>query len=300
MVDLHRIEFDVVTVDAQGRECDYPSGEQQSCCQRYSARCQVEDLGENIKLEMVQIPAGEYVMGAPATEEGYSPAQAPLHRVRLNSFFISRYPITQAQWQAVALLAKVNRFLDPDPACIKGANRPVEQVSWYDAVEFCDRLTQYTTRPYRLPSEAEWEYACRAETTTPFHVGDTITTELANYSGVDWDYMGKIHSRGSYGSGPKGVDRRETTNVGQFGVANRFGLLDMHGNVREWCFDCWHSSYENAPIDGSAWITGGESDQRVLRGGSWNTGPAACRSAFRTRFEAEAGLYDIGFRVAYA
>ncbi|NEO21280.1 MAG: formylglycine-generating enzyme family protein, partial [Moorea sp. SIO4A5] len=126
---------------------------------------------------MVAIPEGSFIMGSPETEEGHTNDESPQHRVTVTSFFMGKYPVTQAQWQAVAALPQVNRELEPDPSHFKGKNRPVEQVSWYDAVEFCERLSQYTKRPYRLPSEAEWEYACRAGTTTPFHFGETITTD---------------------------------------------------------------------------------------------------------------------------
>ncbi|MFM9160298.1 MAG: formylglycine-generating enzyme family protein, partial [Dolichospermum sp.] len=128
---------------------------------------------------------------------------------------------------AVAALPQVNQELKPNPSRFKGDgstlltnHRPVERVSWHDAVEFCARLSNYTKRPYRLPSEAEWEYACRAGTTTPFHFGETMTTDLANYNG---NY--------TYGDGSKGVYREETTEVGSFKIANEFGLYDMHGNV---------------------------------------------------------------------
>jgi formylglycine-generating enzyme required for sulfatase activity len=176
----------------------------------------------------------------------------------------------------------------------EGANRPVEKVSWYDAVEFCDRLSQHTGRNYRLPSEAEWEYACRAGTTTPFHFGETITTDLANY---DSNY--------TYGDGVKGVYRKETTDVGSFGVANNFGLYDMHGNIYEWCLDDWHNNYEGATIDSSAWFNSDESlinksGQVVLRGGSWISNPRYCRSAYRDYYFRGSHSYDIGFRIVCA
>lgn len=281
-------DFDVVTVNTQGQERDRTQG---------SVYYRVEDLGQGVTLEMVAIPDGRFLMGAPETEEGWSQAQSPQHLVTVKPFFMGKYPITQAQWEAVADLPKVDRHLDPDVSRCKGANQPVDQVSWYDAVEFCARLSQYFGREYRLPSEAEWEYACRAGTVTPFHFGETCTTDLANYSGIDWEYMGKIYNRGSYGAGPQGSDRKESTPVGYFQVANQFGLYDMHGNVREWCADFWHDSYHDAPTDGTAWITSGDPNKRVLRGGSWNAGPRSCRSAFRSSFDVDGNLYDIGFRV---
>jgi formylglycine-generating enzyme required for sulfatase activity len=200
---------------------------------------------------------------------------------------MGKYQVTQAQWRFVAQLPQVNRELEQDPSHFKGDNRPVESVSWEDAVEFCLRLSEHTKRQYRLPSEAEWEYACRAGTTTPFHFGETITSDLANYNG---EY--------SYGQGPKGVYKQETTKVGSFGVANNFGLYDMHGNVWEWCQDHWHSNYEGAPTDGSAWLSNKEdSNRKLLRGGSWNVDPGNCRSAFRYYSYLVSNLNDIGFRV---
>ncbi|WP_293082593.1 formylglycine-generating enzyme family protein [Moorena sp. SIO4A1] len=252
-----------------------------------------QDLGNGVELEMVAIPEGSFIMGSPETEEGHTNDESPQHRVTVTSFFMGKYPVTQAQWQAVAALPQVNRELEPDPSHFKGKNRPVEQVSWYDAVEFCERLSQYTKRPYRLPSEAEWEYACRAGTTTPFHFGETITTDLANYDG---NY--------TYGSGSKGKYVQETTPVGSFGVANDFGLYDMHGNVWEWCADHWHSNYEDAPTDGSVWEDYNDNDnrnnkRRLLRGGSWYDNPGYCRSGSRLNYlPALRHLFDyIGFRV---
>ncbi|MBD1211522.1 MAG: formylglycine-generating enzyme family protein [Dolichospermum circinale Clear-D4] len=247
----------------------------------------IEDLGHGIQLEMVMIPSGSFMMGSPETEEGSNNDERPQHQVTIKAFCLGKYQVTQAQWKAVAAFPKVNRELKPDPSKFKGDNRPVEQVSWEDAVEFCLRLSQYTGRTYSLPSEAQWEYACRAGTTTPFHFGETITTDLANYNGGS-----------SYGQGPKGVYREETTAVGSFGVANNFGLYDMHGNVWEWCQDHWHSNYEGAPTDGSAWLTNKkDSNRRLLRGGSWGTYPEDCRSAYRSYDNLDDGDNGIGFRV---
>jgi formylglycine-generating enzyme required for sulfatase activity len=134
-------------------------------------------------------------------------------------------------------------------------------------------LSAKSEKNYRLPSEAQWEYACRAETLTPFSFGEIITTEVANYSGT----------------GP-------TTDVGIF-PANDWGLFDMHGNVLEWCEDNWHSSYEGAPDDGSVWMDSDRTDSKLLRGGSWNFNPRRCRSAFRVNFTRDYTNYDVGFRV---
>ncbi|WP_208346046.1 formylglycine-generating enzyme family protein, partial [Aetokthonos hydrillicola] len=141
-----------------------------------------------------------------------------------------------------------------------------------------------TGKPYRLPSEAEWEYACRAGTTTPFHFGETITSDLANYNGEL-----------IYVAGSEGTYRRKTTEVGSFGVANTFGLYDMHGNVWEWCADNWHANYKGAPTDGSVWLNDNNSQLRLLRGGAWNNNPAYCRSACRGWYDF--GDDDVGFRV---
>lgn len=287
--ELSPFKFEVVRVDAQGQ----PGDRQQSIADH-----QVENLDGDVRLEMVAIPGGTFSMGAPETEEGWSGAQNPQHSVTIQPFLIGKYPVTQAQWQAVAALPKVNQSLDPDPASGKGADSPVEQVTWDDAVEFCQRLSEQTGQAYRLPSEAEWEYACRAGTQTPFHFGETITTDLANYSGINWEYDGKIYTQGSYGAGPQGEDRRQTTPVGSFSIANPFGLYDMHGNVWEWCADLWHDTYQGAPTDGTAWLNDQSSPKRLMRGGSWNSSPQCCRSAFRTKLDPDARLYDIGFRIA--
>jgi formylglycine-generating enzyme required for sulfatase activity len=255
----------------------------------------LEDLANDTQLEMMLIPGGTFIMGSPKEEENSIDSERPQHEVTIEPFFMGKYQVTQAQWRFVAQLPQVNRELEQDPSNFKGDNRPVERVSWYDAVEFCDRLSQYTGRTYRLPSEAEWEYACRAGTTTPFHFGETITTNLANYQGTDNE---EYKWSGSYGSGPKGVYREETTAVGSFGVANNFGLYDMHGNVWEWCQDDWHSDYEGAPTDGSAWLSSEESSNRkLLRGGSWFNYPANCRSAFRYDNDLDYRIGNFGFRV---
>ncbi|BAZ03275.1 hypothetical protein NIES37_72880 (plasmid) [Tolypothrix tenuis PCC 7101] len=263
-----------------------------------TAQYYVENLGKGIELEMVLIPAGSFVMGSPEDELERSNSESPQHRVNINEFCMGKYPVTQAQWRAVAAMSQVNREFDPDPSNFKGANRPVERVSWYDAVEFCDRLSSHTKRQYRLPSEAEWEYACRAGTTTPFHFGETITSELANYN-----------ANYTYGAGVKGTYREQTTEVGSFGVANTFGLYDMHGNVWEWCLDDWHDNYEGAPTDGRAWFHDNNDNisqkkgRAVLRGGSWNVNPMLCRSASRDSNNGaeRAFIYDDdGFRVVCA
>ena len=261
-------------------------------------------MGNGIELEMVRIPGGTFTMGASKDEKGSRGNERPQHQVTVPSFFIGKYPITQAQWQAVANMQhlRVNRNLKPEPSSFQGDNLPVEKVSWYDAVEFCDRLNrivegnlpQDTGKQYRLPSEAEWEYACRAGTTTPFHFGETITSELANY-----------RASSTYGAGSKGIYRKKTTPVGSFEVANAFGLYDMHGNVREWCLDDWHDNYEGAPTDGSAWVDAENSNNNdnryhCLRGGSWLNNPDNCRSTYRYVYYTRELLNSVGFRVVCA
>jgi formylglycine-generating enzyme required for sulfatase activity len=243
-----------------------------------------EQLAENIAINLIQIPAGEFQMGSPDTEAGRESYEGPQHQVKLRSFFMGQTAVIQAQWQVVAGWPKQQLELKDQSSHFQGANRPVEQVSWQEAEEFCRRLSVRTGREYSLPSEAQWEYACRADTTTAFSFGETLTPELANYNGNN-----------TYASGPKGVYRRKTTEVGSF-PANGWGLQDMHGNVREWCLDPWHGSYEGAPADGSAWMAGGGAS-RLLRGGSWINGPGSCRSAYRYFLPPDLRFNDIGFRV---
>ncbi|WP_414576300.1 SUMF1/EgtB/PvdO family nonheme iron enzyme [Anabaena sp. CCY 9402-a] len=262
---LKNFEFDVVTVDEKGKEIDR---------KRQSANFFEEDLGNGVILEMVSIPGGSFMMGSPP-REGYD-FEKPQHEVKVLDFLMGKYPITQAQWQAI---------IGTNPSNFKGKKLPVENVSWNDAVEFCKKLSQKTGRRYRLPSEAEWEYSCRAKTTTPFHFGKTITTDLVNYNG---NY--------TYASAPKGKYHKETTPVGSFSP-NAFGLYDMHGNVWEWCQDYGHSNYNEAPTDGSAWLAGGDNTLRLMRGGSWLSNPTNCRSTNRLRSAANLRGDYFGFRL---
>jgi formylglycine-generating enzyme required for sulfatase activity len=176
-------------------------------------------------------------------------------------------------------------IIGKNPSRFSGAKRPVERVSWHDAVSFCAKISEKTGKNYRLPSEAEWEYACRAGTTTPFHFGETITTDLVNYNGNH-----------TYGSAPKGQYRKQTTDVGSF-PANQFGLYDMHGNVWEWCQDNWHDNYNGAPSDGSAWLNNNDNSYRLLRGGAWDYVSHNCRSASRSRYPPDYADGSFGFRV---
>ena len=249
-----------------------------------------EELDLKTHLRMMQIPAGTFLMGSPDNELERMDRESPQHRVSVPSFFMAKYPITQAQWRVVADMPQVNRQLKPYPSNFKRENRPVEKVSWHDAIEFCDRLTAHTKRQYRLPSEAEWEYACRAGTTTPFHFGETISPELANYD-----------SSVAYADGATGKKRGETTPVDYFKIANAWGLCDMHGNVFEWCQDYWHVNYEGAPEDGSSWMTDySENHRHIVRGGSWNADPRNCRSAYRSLYLPDDRVGSLGFRVSYS
>ena len=247
-----------------------------------------EILPKGILLEMVKIPAGSFLMGTEEAEvirlckeyeTDWFKCEMPQHRVNLKEFYLGKYPVTQEQYQAI---------MGTNPSIFK--NNPknsVENVSWNDAQEFCQKLNDKTKKKYRLPSEAEWEYACRAGTTTSFYFGETISTDQANYDG---NY--------TFGKGKKGVYREKMTPVGSFPV-NKFGLYDLHGNVWEWCQDLWHENYENAPKDGSSWNENdSQSTLKLLRGGSWYDNPWDCRSANRFRFNAVNGDYLIGFRLA--
>jgi formylglycine-generating enzyme required for sulfatase activity len=252
---------------------------------RVQAKYFSEDLGSEVTLEMVEIPGGTFLMGSPNTEEGRDSNESPQHQVTVARFFMGKFTITQAQWKVVANLPKINQDLQLDPSSFKGAKLPVENVSWHDAVEFCARLSKKTGKNYRLPTETQWEYSCRAGTTTPFYFGDTITPDLANYDG---NY--------TYASASMGKYRQQTTNVGSF-PPNAFGLYDMHGNVWEWCADIWHDNYNGAPTDGSAWASGGNNSYRLLRGGSWSNIPRNCRSAVRDRLKPVSRGRLYGFRV---
>ena len=263
-----------------------------------------EPLAAGVTLTMLRIPAGSFWMGAPEGEAESSAQERPVHRVTLGEFLLGQTPITQAQWRAVAQWERQEHEdgalwppkLDPDPVAkqkrrdlfrFRGDQRPVVNVSWRQAMAFCQRLRLRTGKNYTLPSEAQWEYACRAGTTTPFHFGATISTNLANYDGSE-----------AYGDGPKGDNRQQTTDVGIF-PANAWGLHDMHGNVWEWCADHWHNNYEGAPEDGRPWLdeSADEHQSRLLRGGSWSGLPLFCRSAYRSRNHPDFRDFDWGFRV---
>jgi formylglycine-generating enzyme required for sulfatase activity len=270
--------FETVFVDRRGQVIKREPGQ---------ARQVAIDLGQGVTLEMVYIPGGTFFMGAAPNEADANSDEQPSHKVTVKPFYLGKYQVTQVQWQAI---------VGNNPSYFKGENRPVEQVSWEDSKAFCDRLSQRTGQTFRLPSEAEWEYACRAGTTTPFYFGETITPDLVNYNGDN-----------PYGDAPKGKYRQETTPVGSF-PPNAFGLYDMHGNVWEWCEDVWHENYEGAPTDGSVWeakkgggllsnLLGGGENRRLLRGGSWYNYAVWCRAAPRHVLTPDSRYYFIGLRV---
>ncbi|MCW6038853.1 formylglycine-generating enzyme family protein [Spirulina subsalsa FACHB-351] len=253
-----------------------------------------------LNLEMVVIGAGEFIMGSPEDEPERYSTESPQHRVILPEFFMSQTPITQEQWRIVAQLPPVVRSLPQNPSHFKGPNNPVEQVSWEDCLEFCLRLNQASGQFYRLPSEAEWEYACRAGTTTPYSFGLTLSPQVANCRHYDGDNRGKTG--------------RKTIPVGSLNAPNAWGIHDMHGNVWEWCLDDWHDHYEGAPRDGRAWLNhhskaqnqrdglrklleDNRSAKKLLRGGSWLNLPEYCRSACRDSCPPSLKSDYMGFRL---
>ena len=269
--NLKTFSFEVVTTDARGNITNR---------RKESAKYFTEDLGNSVTLEMVEIPGGTFIMGSPESEAKRLSNEGPQHQVTVPSFYMGKYELTQVQYQAIMRRNPFN-FMGRNPSYFKGDNRPVERVSWNNAVEFCEKLSQKTGKKYRLPSEAEWEYACRAGTTTPFYFGESITPDLVNYNG---NY--------TYASAQKGKDRQQTTDVGTF-PPNSFGLYDMHGNLWEWCQDGYQENYINAPTDGSALTS--PIGYKLLRGGSWYDNPDYCRSAYRSSYLLD--YNDIGFRV---
>jgi formylglycine-generating enzyme required for sulfatase activity len=230
----------------------------------------------SIGMKFVWIPPGSFLMGS-SKEEGGRSDNENRHKVTLTKgFYMGLYTVTQEQWQAV---------MGNNPSKFKGENNlPVEMVSWDDCQEFIKNLREIDNKPYRLPTEAEWEYACRAGRTTPFNYGQTISTDQANYRGTE-----------SYGNGKKGVYRKKLTPVGSF-PPNAFGLYDMHGNVWQWCQD-WLGDYSQKDVVDPQGPEKGE--KRVLRAGSWTTLPGDCRSAHRGRDESGGRTSRVGFRFCF-
>ncbi len=238
--------------------------------------------------EMVVVPAGEFMMGSPETEIGRGSNEGPQRKVTMPSFAIGKYEVTFAQWDACA--AEGGCSHKPGDETWGRGRRPAINVSWHDATEFVAWLSRKTGKPYRLPTEAEWEYAARAvanasEPHPPFSTGSTINYKQANYD-----------ANFTYADGKMGLYRQKTVDVGSF-RSNAFGLHDMHGNVWEWVHDCYRDSYSGAPTDGSA-VVARDCSLRILRGGSWNYFPQLLRSAYRYATAPEVRLDMVGLRVA--
>jgi formylglycine-generating enzyme required for sulfatase activity len=261
--------------------------------------------------EMVDIPSGTFWMGSP---EGKGIAdEKPYHQVTVKAFQMGKYPVTQAQWRTVAMSPKVEIDLSLNPAYHRGDDKPVEQITWYEAQEFCARLSQLTGENYRLPSEAEWEYACRAGASeyTEYYFGDDAS-QLDDYGwygnnsgdrAIDADRIWKeVNQNASQYTQRLRQNNNGTKAVGQK-LPNAWGLYDMHSNVWEWCADDWHDNYEGAPIDSQVGTKDiknyedGGATKKLLRGGSWFNYAQYCRSAFRYYFYARNQSYNNGFRV---
>jgi formylglycine-generating enzyme required for sulfatase activity len=247
---LSNFEFEVISIDRVGREVNRTHRQ---------AKYFWENLDNGLTLDMVAIPGGKFQMGSDARS-----SEVPIHQVTIPPFFMGKFAVTQAQYQAV---------VGHNSSRFRGENRPVEQVTWEEAIVFCQRLSERTGRAYRLPSEAEWEYACRAGSATLFYFGEMITPQLVNYNSD------------------------QTTDVGSF-PPNLFGLYDMHGNISEWCQDHWHRDYVGSPADGSVWTSRRNNQFYVCRGGSWCDLVEGCRSAFRSKIRRDNRDQHIGFRVA--
>lgn len=261
---LASFNFETIRLDKSGKETSRTRGQK-----NYLA----EDLGNGVKLDMVEIPGGTFQMGSTENND-----EQPVHSVTVSSFWMGRFEVTQAQWQAV---------MGNNPSNFKGdGNLPVESVSWNDVQEFLKKLNAQPNlqgKNYRLPTEAEWEYAARAGTTTLFAFGETITPKIVNYDG---NYP--------YASAPKGTYRQKTVPVGSLGVANAFGLFDMHGNVWEWCED-WYGTYSSGAVTNPTGPATGS--YRVIRGGGWNFSAVNCRSALRRYWSPGTRSGNLGFRL---
>ena len=222
------------------------------------------DLGNNITMKLILIPAGQFVMGSPEDEIGRSHDEGPQHDVEIsNPFYMGIYEVTQEQYQEI---------MGNNPSDHKGARYPVEGVLWREAVEFCQKLSQRTGKKARLPTEAEWEYACRAGTHTAFNTGQTIDWHQANVEAPPWG---------------------KTKRVGRY-KPNGWGLYDMHGNVWEWCQDRYGPYVDAEAVDPQGPSSGGG---RVARGGYFGSLLNHCRSASREYMDPDLRLYSIGFRV---
>ncbi len=262
--NLTTANFETVSVDRAGEIISRQLG---------AATYLTENLNKKVGLDLSLIPGGEFMMG----DDKHHQDEQPIHQVTLSPFYIGKYAVTQAQYQAV---------MGESQGSGLGADYPIERVNWHDALDFCTKLSQQTSKQYSLPTESQWEYACRANTTTAFHFGTTITPDLVNYNG-EYPYNGA----------PIGVNRAHATPVGTF-PPNGFGLYDMHGNVWEWCLDEYQPNYQTAPVDGSAIAdTNSPTAKRVMRGGAWDYVARGCRSAVRCSLDPNLRMAGCGFRV---
>lgn len=275
-INNHRFKFDHLILNAKGETIASSNEEVESCTLNIN----------EINFDLVQIPAGQFTIGSPDNEYGRAADESPQQLIKVDKFYLGKYTITQAQWRLVAALPKIERDLVASPSRFNGDDLPVENISWFDAIEFCARLSQYIGKVFRLPSEVEWEYACRAGTNTPFAYGETLIAKVANFK-----------SSYPYKEAPPENSRETTIAVGSLGFANKFGLFDMHGNVWEWCAD-YYRSYQIAQ-DNSATVSDKLSNVklRVMRGGSWSDDARYCRSAWRGRNLPSYRNINLGLRV---
>jgi formylglycine-generating enzyme required for sulfatase activity len=227
-------------------------------------------------MEFVRVPEGCFQMGSPADETGRDDDEGPVHEVCVDNFWMGRTEVTQGQWQEI---------MGYNPSHFKnGADYPVEEVGWYDVQHYIQKLSSRSGNDFRLPTEAEWEYAARAGTHTPFSFGQTISPDQINYDG-----------NFPYRDAPKGIYRQKPTPVASF-PANAFGLHDMHGNIYEWCQDWYEKNYYlNSPRSNPKGPSSGSG--RVIRGGSWYLNASTCRSADRDRIRLDDHYNSLGFRL---
>lgn len=224
-------------------------------------------IDERIGMHFSPIPAGEFLMGSPDTEKERQVTEGPRHRVSIKTFHMAQCEVTQEQYAQI---------MGENPSYLPGKNCPVDGVTWEDVQRFIEKLNVLHNTVYRLPTEAEWEYCCRANTESRFSFGNHINIDQANYGA-------KVQMKNC----PVGIH-----------PINSFGLFDMHGNVFEWCEDTWHDSYDGAPTDGSAWVDD-STEHKVYRGGAWNASAHFLRSAYRFHRPKTAAYYNIGFRLAF-
>jgi formylglycine-generating enzyme required for sulfatase activity/Ethanolamine utilization protein EutJ (predicted chaperonin) len=269
---------------------DTPSTSKKVPVQHVTEKCKIDaKMAKNVSqskdiwqepltaMKMAWVPQGSFCMGSDPSEKEREEDEGPLHIVNISGFWIGQYPVTQAEWQEI---------MGSNPSVFKnGDNYPVEYISWKDAYVFIQKLNKYHENKYRfaLPTEAQWEYACRAGTTTPFYFGDNLSTDQANYNG-----------NLPYKDGPLGIYRETTTPVGTFS-ANGFGIFDMHGNVWEWCRDRYEGQYSLGKVNDPKGPSSGVS--RVIRGGCWNDGAWICRSAYRNLSTPSSRHSYTGFRI---